>query len=213
MHDPVQDRLMIQRMAMLRLKHLAIPAGYETLLSSMPEDSPLYIIDCRYRWPRVRRGERYAFQTGGLGDFSYDEYKNGGPRVSEFLRAWNAPHARWDPPATNEEGPEAEWGYCEGLTDGLREIAHRRRLRLIRIKFDHPEAISALVADCYRWWHRQRGVTTSRVVGSCFAVLDASLMIQTGSIPYWLSFNTCSSAQRLDSYQNLEVHLKSVKTC
>lgn len=200
MHDPLQDRLMIQRMAMLRIKLLTMPTVYRTMLSSMPENSPLYIIDCRYRWPRVRRGERYAFQTGGLGELSNDEYKNGGPRVSEFLRAWNSPRARWDPPATNEEGPEAEWGYCEELTDDLRKIADRHRLRLLRIRFEHPESISALVADCYRWWYRLRGVTTSRVVGSCFAVLDPSLMIQTGSIPYWLSFNTNSSAQRLDQY-------------
>lgn len=200
MHDPVQDRLMIQHMAMFRLKLAGLPHAYEQFLSELAAGAVLYVFECSFQWPRVRLGDRFAFQVGGLGELAFDEYRDGSERVAAFLRSRRAPSEHWQVPMPTETGPEAEWGYMEELTPHLRDLARSRRLRLVRIRFDKPESVSALVADCYRWWYFRRGIRSRRLVASSFVMVAPTLMIRTGSIPLWLSFNTAYSARTLEEY-------------
>ncbi|MBD3240296.1 MAG: hypothetical protein GF331_06890 [Chitinivibrionales bacterium] len=200
MHDPVQDRLMIQHMAMFRLKLTELPDAYERFLRQLPSGASIYVVDCGFEWPRVRLDERFAFQVGGLGELAFSEYRDGSERVAAFLRSRHSGQDHWRVPTPTESGPEAEWGYDHAMTPALRRLARQRGLRLVRMRFDKPEDISPLVADCYRWWYARRGIGCSRLIASSFVMVAPTLMVRTGSIPLWLSFNTRYSAQTLQDY-------------
>ncbi|MEU4245367.1 hypothetical protein [Actinoplanes sp. NPDC026619] len=87
------------------------------------------------------------------------EYRDGSPRVAAYLRRYHAPVQRWQPPAADTDAPEAEWGFAPGLRDDVAAFAARYGYRVLRLRFDQPEDLSPLVADLYRQWYRERGLT------------------------------------------------------
>jgi hypothetical protein len=66
--------------------------------------------------------------------------------------------------------------------------------------FEHPQDLSPLVADFYRWWYRQRGLSGQRLLGDSFALLEPWWTLRTGSVPYWSFFAVEEAATRLESY-------------
>ena len=65
MHDPVQDRLMIQRMTYFRVKRLCLGAAYERFLQQALEPGgTIYLLECGLHWPTTRYGDRHFFQFG-----------------------------------------------------------------------------------------------------------------------------------------------------
>jgi hypothetical protein len=52
MHDPVQDRLMIARMAYFRVKFLRLPRAYRQFLADcLAPGGTVVLVDCACRWP------------------------------------------------------------------------------------------------------------------------------------------------------------------
>jgi hypothetical protein len=83
MHDPVQDRLMLEQMTYLRLKRLRLGPAYERFLRDTVEPGEtLLLVDCRQRWPVTRVGERHLFQFGAVGGATQDELSGGSDRVA-----------------------------------------------------------------------------------------------------------------------------------
>jgi hypothetical protein len=217
MHDANQDRLMVAGMSYFRVKWRVLPPAYRAFLRDCLEPGGTVIVsDCEIRWPTTRVAERYVFQHGALGGATVEEFRHGSPRISDYLARYGSPHRRWDAPEPDGESPEAEWGFepelLPGLLNAVAELngdpdggaggdAHAGRdARVVRLRFSSPEDLSAPVADLYRQWHRSRGLPGDRLLVECFAVLEPWWTVRTGSVPYWMVFNTQPSQRSALSY-------------
>ncbi|RKS06983.1 hypothetical protein DFP74_2633 [Nocardiopsis sp. Huas11] len=201
MHDPVQDRLMIEHMCYFRVKWLRLPAAYRAFLrATLPRGGTLVVSDCALRRPTTAVGERYVFQHGGLGGATQDELRYGGPRVRAFLRAHGSDRRAFDAPEPDGEHPEAEWGFAPELMADLDELAAREGWKLVRLRYDEPESLSPAVADLYRGQYRRRGVPPDRLLAETFMLVEPYWALRTGSVPYWAVFNTQPAQRALAAY-------------
>jgi hypothetical protein len=201
MHDPVQDRLMIQRMAYFRLKQRRLGAAYESFLGECLEPGgTILIVECGLTWPTTRRRDRYAFQFGALGGATVAELMHGSDRVAAFLRREGSHRRRWNPPRADSTSPEAEWGFGPSLREDAESFARRHGYRVRRVVFEQPEDLSPLVADLYRWWYQRLGVPDNRVVVDSFILMEPYWTTRTRSVPFWMVFNTEGSHRALDGY-------------
>jgi hypothetical protein len=148
----------------------------------------------------MRTSPRYAFQIGGFGGVTTDEYLHGGPRAREFLRQQGSQFDRWHPPEPNTVEPEAEWGFEPALLEDLHRLADRRGYRLRRIVFQTPDDPSALVAELHRWWYGRRGLPSRRLLVESFFLLQPWWAVRTASVPYWTAFSAEPSAAQLEAY-------------
>ena len=206
MHDPVQDRLMVRRMSYFRLKKLSLGETYRTFLDQYLEPGgTIILVDCRLTWPVTDCGGRHLFQFGALGGCTADEMHHGGPRVAEYLRRYGSHRTKWDPPAANLRAPEAEWGFAPSLGRDVLAYAAERACSVRRLVFEEPEAMSPLVADLYRWWNERRGLASTRLLVDSFILMEPYWCLRTGSIPFWMVFNTEGSFAALQSYLSTRV--------
>jgi hypothetical protein len=201
MHDPNQDRLMSQIMAYFRVKRLQLGATYKRFIEdTVPPGGTLVLVECQLSAPAARVGERHVFQTGGLGDIPLQEYVQGSDRIEAFLRREGSHRKRWEPPEPDGEHPESEWGFEPALREDVERLARCRGYRIQRLVFEHPQDLSPLVADFYRWWYRQRGMPGQRLLGESFALFEPWWTLRTGSVPYWSFFAVEAAAARLEAY-------------
>ena len=201
MHDANQDRLMIAGMMYFRVKWLRLPQAYERFVTEvLAPGGTVFVIECGQRWPTTRVDARHVFQHGAVGGATVEEYRHGGPRVAAYLARYRSSRRRWDAPEPDGDSPEAEWGFEPRIFDPLADLAKRRGYRLLRFTFDDPEHFSPLVADLYRWWYRRRGLPTNRLLVESFLLLEPWWMLRTGSVPYWMVFNTEPSLRAAHTY-------------
>jgi hypothetical protein len=201
MHDPNQDRLMIAGMTYFRVKWRRLAAAYKDFLrATLSPGGTLAVVECGLRWPISRIGERYVFQHGALGGATAEEYEHGGPRVAEYLRRYGSTQTAWQYPPTDGEAPEAEWGFEPALLEELAALAAENHWRLARFRFAHPEDLSPAVAELYRDWYASRGLPADRLLAECFLLLEPWWTLRTGSVPFWMVFNSESSLRRLAGY-------------
>lgn len=201
MHDPSQDRLMLSRIAYFRWKFRRLPQAYRRFLDEcLAPEGTIIISECETAWPTVTVQERHQFQFGALGGPTCDEYFNGGLRVADFLRRQGAGRGRWDPPPTDGESAEAEWGFEPVLRDDIVELADRRGWRVLRLRFARPDELSPVVADFYRSMYRERGLPADRLLVESFVLLEPYWVLGTGTVPLWMKFNMDSSLRRLSEY-------------
>ena len=206
MHDPVQDRLMVRRMSYFRFKKLALGETYRTFLDQCLEPGgTIVLVDCRLSWPVTDCGGRHLFQFGALGGASAEEVHRGSPRVAEYLRRYRSHRTKWDPPKTNLIAPEAEWGFAPPLGQEVLAYAAERGCSVRRLVFEEPEAMSPLVADLHRWWNERRGLPSTRLLVDSFILMDPYWCLGTGSVPFWMVFNTEGSFAALQSYLSTRV--------
>ncbi|SRR5579883_579436 len=201
MHDANQDRLMIQRMTYFRVKRLRLGESYERFLDEcLAPGGTILVSDCQLRWPTVQVADRHIFQPGAFGGATPEEYLHGSPRVEEYLARYHAPRESWAAPRPDGESPEAEWGFESTLLQDLERLARHRGYHLRRLIFADPQQLSPLVADLYRWWYRQRGLKSNRMLVESFILLEPWWTLRTGAVPFWMVFNTTSSAELLGQY-------------
>ncbi|MBI2527379.1 MAG: hypothetical protein HYV93_15505 [Candidatus Rokubacteria bacterium] len=201
MHDPVQDRLMVQRMSYFRFKRRTLGAAYEGFLREcLAPGGTIIVMECGLQWPTTRRGDRHVFQFGALGGATVDEMMRGGDRVEAYLRRHRSPRMRWEPPAAEGTSPEAEWGFAPSLREDVERFARRHGHRVRRVMFEQPEDVSPMVADLYRWWYQRLGVADNRLVVDSFILMEPYWTIRTRSVPFWMVFNTEGSLQALERY-------------
>ncbi|MGH7231380.1 MAG: hypothetical protein ACREJU_08475 [Nitrospiraceae bacterium] len=201
MHDPVQDRLMIQQMSYFRLKRRTLGEAYERfLLESLQPGGTIVLMDCRLAWPTTRYGDRHVFQFGALGGATVEELQDGGPRVTDYLKRHGSHRTVWEPPPPDGQSPEAEWGLEPSLGEDVQRFARKHGFRVQRVVFEQPEDMSPLVADLYRWWNRYRGVQGHRLLVDSFILMEPYWTIRTGSVPFWMVFNKEPSFRALDAY-------------
>ncbi|MFU8817533.1 MAG: hypothetical protein ACNA7W_19480 [Pseudomonadales bacterium] len=201
LHDPNQDRLMLSLITYFRSKYLRLPPAYRRLINaSLLPNGTIYIVECGRTWPTTRVRDRHVFQFGAEGGATLEEYFHGGERVEAYLKRYQSPFERWNPPATDAESPEAEWGFEPALREEILELARDRGHRVVRIIFEDPEDPSGLVADFYRDWYRRRGVQANRLAIESFILMDPWVVLRTGSVPLWMTFNTEPSLAMAQKY-------------
>src|SRR5712692_8090186 len=170
MHDPVQDRLMVQRMSYFRFKRRTLGPAYERFLREcLKPGGTIIVMECGLPWPTTRRGDRYVFQFGALGGSNAEEMMHGGERVEAYLRRHKSDRIRWEPPPPNGTSPEAEWGFAPALGEDVERFA------------------------------RLHGYRVERVVDS-FILMEPYWTTRTRSVPFWMVFNTEGSFGALDDY-------------
>ncbi|WP_188189397.1 hypothetical protein [Nonomuraea sp. SYSU D8015] len=201
MHDPAQDRPMLEAMAYMRLKRLRLGRAYERFLEErLVEGGTVILLDCTRTWRSTATGERSCFQFGCLGGLTEEEYFDGDERVTRYLEDEGSPRRRWEPPEPDDKRAEAEWGLDAAIVPDLEELAERHGHRLRRLSFPEPQDLSPFVADLYRWWHRRRDLPADRLVVESYVQADPHWMLRTGSVPFWMRFNMGSDYEELDSY-------------
>jgi hypothetical protein len=201
MHDANQDRLMVRALTYFRIKRRALGRDYERFLRDrLRPGGTIVVSECRRTWKTTRIAERFVFQHGAPGGATEDEYHHGSPRVAEYLERYDSPVRRWEGPELDSESPEAEWGFEPSLLDDIQRFADEHGYRVVRLAFDEPEDPSPMVADLHRWWFRRRRIPSNRLIVSSFALTEPYWTARTGSVPYWMKFNTEPSLASLDEY-------------
>ncbi len=201
MHDPVQDRLMVSQMGYFRLKRRNLGRTYRQFLENcLAPGGTIWLCDCSLSWPVTHVGPQHYFQVGGLGDVSPQEYLQGSSRVEEFLSRHRSQLRCWKHAPIDANLPEAEWGFLPELGEDVQRFAAERGFRVKRIIFDHPENLSAPVADLHQWWYNCRGFASSRLLIECFAYCQPYIALRTRTIPLWVAFNTEKSLTTAEDY-------------
>lgn len=201
MHDPNQDRLTLRRMAYFRVKRTALGRAYRTFLTEVLAPGGVIVVaECGRRWPTTRIADRHVFQFGAVGGMPASEYRDGSPRVTDYLRRYRAGVSRWQAPAPDGDSPEAEWGFEPALRDDISAFAKQHGYRVRRLVHDDPEDLSPVVADLYRWWYAERGLQANRLVIDSFLLLDPWWTLRTGCVPFWTTFPVQPSLDNLNRY-------------
>lgn len=221
MHDANQDRLMIRRMAYFRFKYQRLPTAYaEFLRAHLQPGGTVVVSDCGQHWPTTTTGDRQVFQHGAVGGLPAEEYLHGSPRVARFLAEQGSAHRSWDVPAPDTSSPEAEWGFDPALLPDLARLCDEQGWRLERLRFEHPDSLSAPVAELHRAWYAELGAAADRLLVTCFALLDVRLPLERGLVPYWTTFGTRPARDALlehltgtPPYDEIDLGLFSHGTC
>jgi hypothetical protein len=201
MHDAAQDRQMVRVLTYFRYKRRVLGPGYERfLIDRLAPGGTLLLSECTATWRTTAVGERHVYQHGALGGATQAEFHHGGERVEEYLETHDSPVRRWDGPTPDTTSPEAEWGFAPALRDDVVRLAREHGWRVRRLVFDHPDAISPMVADLYRWWYERRNIPARRLFVGSFAISAPWWVLRTGSVPYWMFFNEENSMRRLAEY-------------
>jgi hypothetical protein len=184
MHDPVQDRLMVSRMAYFRVKYSRLPPAYVAFLDrNLTPGAPVVIVHDTSTWPVTRVAERHVFQAGAQGGVEPEDYQR-----------------RRHVPRPDGVAAEAEWGFDPGLADDIRRWAERTGHPVHELRYGMPQHPSAPVADLYRAWLRSRGGGASRLLVESFIVHDPWQVLRIGAVPYWTFFPVRSAAAALEDY-------------
>jgi hypothetical protein len=201
MHDPAQDRPMLEGMAYLRLKRRTLGRTWERFLEErlLPGGTVL-AVECSRTWRSRQVGDRAFFQFGALGGLSEDEYHDGGARITDYLARERSPRRRWEPPEPDARRPEAEWGFDPALRPELERLAARSGFRLRRLAVEEPQELSDFVADLHRWWYRRRGLPAQRLLVQSYVQWDPLWSQRLGAVPFWIRFNMQPSFQDLQRY-------------
>jgi hypothetical protein len=201
MHDPAQDRPMLEGMAYLRLKRRVLGRTSERFLEErLKPGGTILQVECSRTWRTRQVGDRAFFQFGCLGGVSEEEYHDSGARIADYLARERSPRLRWDPPQPGGRTPEAEWGFDPALRPDLERVAERCGYRLRRLLVAEPQELSDFVADLHRWWYRRRGLPAQRLLAQSYVQWDPLWSQRLGAVPFWLRFNMTPDLEELQRY-------------
>ncbi|MCP2260662.1 Acireductone dioxygenase (methionine salvage), cupin superfamily [Streptoalloteichus tenebrarius] len=201
MHDPNQDRPMLDRFGYFRFKRRRLGPVLERFCRQrLRPGGSIFVLDCRLRWPSTTLDDQRFFQFGALGGIPAEEYHDGSERISRFLAEQGATVRRWDPPPPDREAPEAEWGFEPALMDDVNLLAQRYGFRVRRVVVDHPEELSPPVADLFRDWYRRRGIPSDRLLVESYNQTEPLWALRLGAVPFWLHFTVTSAIERARHY-------------
>lgn len=202
MHDPNQDRPMLEHAMYFRLKRRRLGSVFARFLEErLAPGGEIILLECARQWPTTSVGDRYVFQFGALGGISESEYLEGNsPRIEGYLRDQGSHQRSWQPPAPDGHSPEAEWGFDPALREDVERLATTFGLRVRRVVVDEPDLLSPLVADLYRWWYRRLGLPANRLLVESYVQWDPHLALRVGAVPYWMRFNHGTDRDRLERY-------------
>jgi hypothetical protein len=198
MHDQVQDRLMVARMAYFRVKWRRLPGPYRRFAEDvLPPRAPVVLVEDTSTWPVTRVAERHVFQLGAQGGRDPDWYRRGR-----------------GVPAADEQAAEAEWGMAPDLVEDVERWCAATGRPLIRLRYRGPQAPSHAVAVALREWTQRRGEAADRLVVPSFVLADPWTTINAAAVPYWTFFPVQPALRAFEEhlaavppYRNIDVLL------
>jgi len=201
MHDPIQDRLMVQKMAYLRIKLTSLQNLYRYFIqNNLGFGGIIFICTCTLTWKVRKVSDRHFFQPGGFGAATEKDLIEGSPALNNFLKEQGADKSNWKIPEVDTEVPEAEWGFDEEIMSDLEKLAQRYNFKLICLTFNTPDDMSPFTAELYKWWYTKRNIKFNKMLIECFSLLEPKIVIDSRMVPYWLAFNTRNSTETLKDY-------------
>ena len=201
MHDPNQDRIKIPRVGYFRIKRTRLGTEFKRFMKeNLAPGATIFILECQSTWLSTQVSDRHIFQFGGKGHLTPEDYFQNSQQIADFLKRHNSNHREWNPPASDGEWPESEWGFEPALRQDIEQFARQHGYRLRRIVFSHPQDLSPLVADLYRWWYQERSLSAERLLVESFVYLQPWLALRIGLVPFWTVFNDFTSLDRLNNY-------------
>lgn len=201
MMDPVQDRVRAGEIAYFRIKMISMNKWYLKFLKERLEPGGvIIIINSGIKWPVIKIDSGHTFQFGGLGTLPAEEFYNGSKRISRFLEKEKSSVKKWDIPQPDAESPEAEWGFETSLLKDISGFADEKGFKKYMISYNHPQETSEGIAEMYREFYRHKNQPDDRLFIESFNILSPLLTLKTGSVPYWLFFNTQSATEMLNRY-------------
>jgi hypothetical protein len=174
MHDPNQDRLMLQLMTYFRIKWLDLPEAYQAFMrQNLAPGDPIIIVDCKRRWPVTRVGERHLFQFGALGGATEEDFftraASGCAAISRSTSRTAASGSRPSRPSWRPRRSGASSRRCGRQSSGS---PPSYGFRIVTLTYEEPEDISFFVADFYRDWYRRRGMRTNKLFVESFLLIE-----------------------------------------
>ncbi|GAA1168127.1 hypothetical protein [Nesterenkonia sandarakina] len=201
MHDPAQDRPMMQQLAFMRLKRLSLGPVYEKFLRErLAPGATIIQLENTRDWRTTSTGERTVFQFGCLGGVPEEEFHNSGERIKKFLEQENSSYRRWDPPQTDDRSPDGEWGWDPALDDSIARVAEESNLQRRRLVVNEPQDASGFIAELYRDWYRSMGWEDNRLLVQTYAHVDPAWTLNTGSVPLWNRFHASPEFDSVQAY-------------
>jgi hypothetical protein len=193
--DPVHDGWLTRYANHLRLKLIDLPSAYKQFIKRhLKIQGTICYLDCTAQWLRYRVGERSYFQVGGWGDISAQEFLEGSHRVDHYRQSTNLSGDNWQLDGyTLEAGSESEWGCENQVVHVLQDFCNQEGYRFVHVSYPEPHDYSKLA---YRAVARQLEKEDHQPLGvliEMFNQFDASAVIQTGLLPFWLVYNTSDS--------------------
>jgi hypothetical protein len=160
MHDPNQDRVKVPGVGYFRLKRTRLGETYKQFLKeNLASGATLFLFESQNTWLATRVSDRHFFQFGGMGGLNPEDYFENSPQIRDFLRRNGSTHQYWQPPAPDGWLPEAEWGFEPTLREDVETFAREHGFRVCCVVINHPQEMSPFVAEFYRWWYQQRGLS------------------------------------------------------
>ena len=169
-YDPIHDRDLVGRAALLRVRLLSLPQAYrEFIRRHLAPGGTLVLAEGTYTWPQVELAPGVWLQLGGLGGIPPGEYLSCYP-----------------PPGEPMERRESEWGCPEGFAQAVRALAAEEGYPLVELPAAHPSDFSWLAFRAYQ----AAGARGEVVLVDCFTTMDARFCLRTGVPPLHLPFHT-----------------------
>lgn len=201
MHDPAQDRPMMQQAAFFRLKRRELGPVYEEFIRThLAPGGVILTLESTRTWRAVETGQRSYFQFGCLGGLPEEEYTTGSERVAEFLRAQGSDCRSWTAPEPTTRTPDGEWGSDPALQEDADRLAEEAGYRRRRLHMNEPQDASAFVAELHRDWYSRLGDAPSRLLVQTYTHVDPYWTLATRSVPFWNRFHKEPSFDVLSEY-------------
>lgn len=201
MHDPAQDRPMMKQAAFFRLKRNSLGPVYEEFLRHhLQPGGTIITLENTRTWGVTQTGQRSYFQFGCLGGLPEEEYFTGSQRLTDFLAAEGSQHRSWEAPEPTGRAPDGEWGFDPALGEDVDRLAAETGWRRRRLHQNEPQDASAFIAELYRDWYRRLGWEDNRLLAQTYTLLEPSVTLATGSVPFWNRFHMRPSFDVLSEY-------------
>ncbi len=201
MHDPAQDRPMMEQVAFFRLKRRALGPVYEQFLRErLAPGGAVITVENTRTWRSTEVGDRTYFQFGCLGGVPEEEFFESGERIAEFLADQGSEFRSWDPPAPDGRRPDGEWSWDPALGEDIARLSQEAGFRRRRLVQEEPQDASCFVAELYRDWYRRLGWEDDRLLVQTYGHVDPYWTLRTGSVPFWNRFHMEPSWQVLREY-------------
>ncbi len=186
-HDPAGRGVLAGSTVSLRVRWHRLPAAYRQFFDThLNPGAPVLLLRDARTWPVLDRGTGHSLQIGGpASGLEPADFLSESAAFCEVLRVAGGDRARWAVPGGTQLQGDAEHGVEPGFETSLRTWAQHAGSPLHRVLFSHPEALSAAVADVYRYWLRAAGKTGNRCVVECGRLIDPWQVVRAGMVPYW----------------------------
>jgi len=195
-YDPLHDRFLVKYVNHIRMKLLDLPEEYQTFVRErLRPGGTLVFVDCRYPWRQYRVGERHAFQVGGLGAVTDDEFIAGNSQIAAMQRAERSPFVGgWSlkglPLAVQ---PESEWGTLPEFRAAVEGFAQKNGYRFLALVANHPEWYAELAFRANVRLFEEKTMEPQGVLVECFTQANPIAARQSGLLPLWLPWNCTDS--------------------